>query len=48
MYALTRAGKEELHRQAKTLTGARETLDVFLSRYAEFVSLERDLAPVRR
>ncbi len=38
-YELTRAGMEELHARAKALAGARDTLDVFLSRYGEFVSL---------
>jgi PadR family transcriptional regulator, regulatory protein PadR len=39
IYELTRAGMEELHRQSKSLARTRDTLDVFLSRYAEFVSL---------
>jgi PadR family transcriptional regulator, regulatory protein PadR len=39
IYELTRTGMEELHRRAKTLAQAKETLDVFLSRYAEFVAL---------
>jgi PadR family transcriptional regulator, regulatory protein PadR len=39
IYELTRAGMEELHRQSKSLALTRDTLDVFLSRYAEFVSL---------
>lgn len=38
-YQLTRAGMEELHRQAKELVRLRETVDVFLSRYGEFVAL---------
>lgn len=45
IYELTRAGKEELHEQAKGLAATQEVLGVFLSRYAEFVSL---LAPPRR
>ena len=48
IYELTRAGKEELHRRAKGLARSRDTLDIFLSRYGEFVSLERALAPARR
>ncbi len=44
IYELTRAGMEELHRRSKSLVRARSTLDVFLSRYGEFVSL--DDAPV--
>lgn len=39
IYELTRGGMEELHRRAKALTSLREALDVFLSRYGEFVSL---------
>ncbi len=42
-YRLTRAGTEELHRRSKELARLRETLDVFLSRYGEFVTL----APAR-
>lgn len=41
-YELTRAGMEDLHRRAKGLAGVRGILDVFLSRYGEFASLERD------
>jgi PadR family transcriptional regulator, regulatory protein PadR len=41
IYELTRTGREELHRAAKALVRTRGTLDVFLSRYGEFVSLER-------
>ncbi len=40
IYELTRAGMEELHRRSKSLVRARSTLDVFLSRYGEFVSLD--------
>jgi poly-beta-hydroxybutyrate-responsive repressor len=40
IYELTRPGMEELHRRAKELVHARETLGVFLSRYGEFVSLD--------
>ena len=45
IYELTRAGTEELHRRAKRLTDGRERLDVFLSRYEEFVSLGRYMSP---
>ena len=41
IYELTRRGMEELHASVKTLVGTRETLDVFLSRYEEFVALSR-------
>jgi len=47
IYQLTRAGMEELHRRSKALVRARETLDVFLSRYGEFVTLEGAAPPVR-
>lgn len=39
IYQLTRSGMEELHRRSKALARARSTLDVFLSRYGEFVAL---------
>jgi len=39
IYELTRAGGEELHRQAKSLTLTGEVLGVFVSRYEEFVTL---------
>ncbi len=45
IYQLTRTGMEELHRRSKALVRARATLDVFLSRYGEFVAL--DEAPKR-
>lgn len=41
IYELTRAGMEELHSRAKELADVRVVLDVFLSRYGEFVALER-------
>lgn len=41
IYTLTRAGMEELHRHAKALARTQETIDVFLSRYGEFVSLPK-------
>jgi len=47
-YELTGSGKEELHRRARALDATRSTLDVFLSRYEEFVALrEREPAPRR-
>ena len=45
IYDLTRSGMEELHRRAKELAHARETLGLFLSRYGEFVSLEAEPEP---
>ena len=48
IYELTRAGMEELHRRSKSLVRARSTLDVFLSRYGEFVSLEEDAPSASR
>ena len=47
IYELTRAGMEELHRRAKELSATRDTLDVFLSRYGEFVALRREPARAR-
>ena len=47
IYELTRAGMEELHLRSKALVRARATLDVFLSRYGEFVSLDEAPAPSR-
>ncbi len=44
IYALTRAGMEELHRAARALARTGETLDVFLSRYGEFVALRDAVA----
>jgi PadR family transcriptional regulator PadR len=40
MYELTRKGMEELHDAAKALLATDEILDVFLSRYSEFVALD--------
>ena len=48
IYELTRAGTEELHRQARALAASRDALDVFLSRYGEFVALRRDRVPAGR
>jgi DNA-binding PadR family transcriptional regulator len=39
IYELTRAGREELHAHAKALAITSQTLQVFLSRYNEFVAL---------
>ncbi len=47
IYELTRAGMEELHRRSKSLVRARSTLDVFLSRYGEFVALDDASATAR-
>lgn len=47
IYELTRAGMEELHRRSKSLVQARSTLDVFLSRYGEFVTLDDAPATAR-
>jgi poly-beta-hydroxybutyrate-responsive repressor len=40
MYELTRSGMEVLHESAKALMTTDQILDVFLSRYSEFVALE--------
>ena len=40
IYQLTRAGKEELHAQARALLETRDVLALFLSRYTEFAALE--------
>ncbi len=47
IYELTRAGMEELHRCAKALLRTNETVDVFLSRYGEFVALGKAGDPSR-
>ncbi|HWC25582.1 MAG TPA: helix-turn-helix transcriptional regulator [Solirubrobacteraceae bacterium] len=41
MYELTRLGMEELHVAAEALMATDEVLSVFLSRYSEFVALDR-------
>ena len=41
IYEITRAGMEELHRDAKAIAAGRETVAAFLSRYEEFVALPR-------
>ena len=40
MYEITRAGMETLHASAKDLKDTGDILDVFLSRYSEFVALD--------
>ncbi|HSD22744.1 MAG TPA: helix-turn-helix transcriptional regulator [Solirubrobacterales bacterium] len=40
-YEITRAGMEELHRNAKAIASGQETVARFLSRYQEFVALPR-------
>jgi DNA-binding PadR family transcriptional regulator len=40
-YELTRSGMEELHASVKGLIATSDILDAFLSRYGEFVSLQR-------
>jgi poly-beta-hydroxybutyrate-responsive repressor len=39
IYELTRAGMEELHLATKSLADAADVLDVFLTRYEEFVEI---------
>jgi poly-beta-hydroxybutyrate-responsive repressor len=41
IYQLTRAGGEELHRQAKALAAGADVVEAFVSRYEEFVELRR-------
>ncbi len=49
IYELTRAGMEELHRNALALARTDDLLRIFLSRYSEFVSLPaRERASVPR
>jgi poly-beta-hydroxybutyrate-responsive repressor len=40
-YQLTRPGMESLHESAQALRGTDQTVGVFLSRYLEFVALDR-------
>ena len=47
IYQLTRAGMEELHWHSTALAEARELLDIFLSRYEEFVALPRPVQTTR-
>ena len=44
IYRVTRAGVEHLHQRAKVLAETRGALDVFLSRYEEWVALGRPVA----
>jgi poly-beta-hydroxybutyrate-responsive repressor len=48
IYEITRRGMEDLHRRAKAIAAARNTLDIFLSRYEEFVALSATGQPARR
>ena len=41
IYEITRAGMEELHRNAKAIASGQETVSAFLGRYEEFVALPR-------
>jgi poly-beta-hydroxybutyrate-responsive repressor len=47
IYELTRAGREDLHAHAKALAITSQTLQVFLSRYNEFVALNSTPLPAR-
>ena len=47
-YQLTRFGMEELHEQAGALAATAETLESFLSRYEEYVTLGRRQVSARR
>ncbi len=42
IYEVTRAGLEQLHETAAAVEDTRDLLNVFLSRYAEFVTLPRE------
>ncbi len=46
-YELTRPGMEALHEAAQSLLETTSILDVFLSRYSEFVALGRERQPAR-
>ena len=48
MYQLTRLGMEQLHANAQAFVATRETVDVFLSRYEEFVALQRQSIHTRQ
>jgi poly-beta-hydroxybutyrate-responsive repressor len=41
VYELTRTGVEALHAQAQALADVRDSVDLFVSRYSEFVALGR-------
>lgn len=43
VYAITRAGVEELHAHARAIAAARDAVALFLSRYGEFVALRNAL-----
>jgi PadR family transcriptional regulator, regulatory protein PadR len=47
IYELTRAGVEELHRAATSLAATADVLDVFLTRYEEFVAIRARRARTR-
>lgn len=47
IYALTRPGMEALHEATRSLVATNSILNVFLSRYAEFVALEVDRPTLR-
>jgi PadR family transcriptional regulator len=46
-YEITRAGMEELHRNAKAIAAGHQVVGGFLSRYEEFVALSRAPRPER-
>ena len=48
IYELTRAGREDLHAHAKAIAATSQTLQVFLSRYNEFVALNSTPVGVER
>lgn len=48
IYQLTRQGGEALHEQTKALAATSEILQAFLSRYSEFVALDREPGATRR
>ena len=48
IYEITRAGMEELHRNAKAIAAGQEPVAAFLSRYEEFVALPRSTERARR
>jgi poly-beta-hydroxybutyrate-responsive repressor len=46
IYELTRAGREDLHAHAKAIAATSHTLQIFLSRYNEFVAINSTPIPV--
>ena len=48
MYELTKEGMEVLHESAQALMATDQILDVFLSRYSEFVALDTKRSRARR